>query len=70
MVLAKEKESSMQVEEYNLRTGLRILESHFAKECWAEPVMDKIGRRGTSFLWVFGRPYILGRCEPEGLIDS
>ena len=33
-------------------------------------VMDKIGLSGMSFLWVFGRPYYLGRCEPIGLVNS
>ena len=33
-------------------------------------VLDKIGLNGMSFLWVLGRPYNLGRCEPIGLVNS
>ena len=32
--------------------------------------MDKIGRKGISDLWILGRPYILGLCEPIGQINS
>ena len=31
-----------------------------------ELIIDKIGRKGTPFLCVFGRPYIRGVVEPVG----
>jgi len=56
--------------EYKESTGWRIEESHLASWCWEEPVIDKIGRNGMSFLCVFGKPYMRRRRSSVGLIVS
>ena len=58
----------MHLTDRSWRTGWRRLVSHLASSCWADPVIDKNGCSGTSFLWVFGRPYMRGRWEPVGQI--
>ena len=65
---AKVKESDTQLADRSLRTGWRRQVSHLASSCWADLVIDRIGRKGASFLWVFGRPYMHGRWEPVGRI--
>ena len=64
----KLKESDTQLADRSCRTGWRRQVSHLASSCWAHPVIDRIGRKGTSFLWVFGWPYMRGRWEPVGRI--
>ena len=64
----KVKESDTQLADRSWRTGWRRQVSHLASSCWADPVIDRIGRKGTSFLRVFGRPYMRGRWEPVGRI--
>ena len=49
-LLTKAKESGRQWIDKSWRTGLRIEASHLANWCWDEPVIDKIGRKGTSLL--------------------
>ena len=66
---AKRKESLMQLLEYISSTGWRRVDKYLANWCWDGPIIDKIGRRGTSGLWVFGSPYNLGLCEPVGRIS-
>ena len=62
----KVKESDTQLADRSWRTGWRGQVSHLASSCWADPVIDRIGRKDTSFLWVFGRPYMRSRLEPVG----
>jgi len=64
----KVKESDTQLADRSLRTDWRRQVSHLASSCWADPVIDRIGRKGASSLWVFGRPYMRGRWEPVGRI--
>jgi len=64
----KVKESYTKLKDKSWRTCWRRLVSHLASSCWADPVIDKFGRRDTSFLWVFGRPYMCGCWEAVGRI--
>ena len=63
---ANVKESFMQCEEYSFRTGADISANHFARLCWEEPIIDKIGLSGIFSVCVFGKQYICGRCEAVG----
>ena len=63
--LANVKESFMQCEEYNSRTGSKISANHLAGPCWEEPIIDKIGLSGMFSLCVLGKPYIRSHCEPD-----
>ena len=51
-------------------TGSKREERYLASWCCAELVIDKMGRSGTSFLCVLGRPYMRARREPVGRIRS
>jgi len=46
----KVKESDTQFADRSCRTGWRRQVSHLASSCWANPVIDRIVRKGTSFL--------------------
>ena len=70
IIEANVKESFTQNPEKNSRTGLRHSTSHLATECWTEWHIERIGCRGTSGLCILGNPYILGLCDPTGLINS
>ena len=47
----KVKESDTQLADRSWRTGWRRQVSHLASSCWVDPVIDRIGRKGTSFLY-------------------
>ena len=64
--LVNVKESFMQCEEYNVRTGTKISSTNFAKSCWEEQIIDKIILNWMFSLCVLGKPYICGRCKPVG----
>ena len=62
------KESLRELFENLFKTGASAFTKNFAKLFCGEPIIDKIGLKGQSFLCILGRPYSFGRCEPTGLI--
>ena len=70
--LGNVKESFMQWEVYNSRTGAKISASHLARLCWEEPIINTIDLRGIFSLFVFWQAIdsqSLSACRPNPIIN-